>query len=138
MKPWEQEHGRGFDVPSAIEHLVSRKVFIDTSWHNDTAPSFCISDPKNEEYGIRLWVDHPLKSLREMEGQRFGVTLGEFGTEADDEISTDELEEALVQVFEWAKDARFDGTEIRKQPWWDDEAAPFELMQEFIEHWTRR
>lgn len=138
MKQWEKEHGAGYDVPAIVQYLVDRKVLEDISWHNDTAPSFAIADPEKEDFGIRLWVDHPIKSMRELEGQRFGVQLGMFSSESEDEISTDELEEALTKLFEYAKNPRFAGTSIRKQKWWDDELEPFELTAEFLSDYSRR
>lgn len=132
MKQWEKEHGPEYDVPSIVQALVDRKVLEDISWHNDSAPSFAILDPNNEDYGIRLWVEHPIKSRREMEGPRFGVQLGELASEADDEISTDDLEEALTKVFQYALDRRFQDTAIRDQRWWDDTADAHELMHEFL------
>lgn len=127
---WQREHGSEYDVPSLVETLVHMGIMEDSSWHNETAPSFTIVDPTSEERGIRLWVDHPLVSMRE--GERFGVQLGEFSSESEQEIGTDELEEALIKVFDFARDPRFEGAAIRKQPWWDDTAEGSELFHEFL------
>jgi hypothetical protein len=132
MKQWEKEHGPEYDIPSLIGHLVEKKVLQDISWHNDSAPSFAILAPNNEEYGIRLWVDHPIKSMRETENERFAVQLGQLGSESDEEISTDDLETALTKIFDFARAKRFEDAEIRKQRWWDDTAEGFELAHEFL------
>lgn len=138
MKKWEAEHGKGYDVPSVIDHLVSRKVLVDSSWHNDAAPSFMIVDPKREDYGLRIWVDHPLNSMREVRGMsRFMLQDGPFGSEPDYELESDDLEEILIKLFERAGDDRYARTAIRKQGWFV-EGEPDETMKEFIQVWTDR
>lgn len=129
---WQRELGSEFDVPSLVETLVRMGVMEDSSWHNDSAPSFTIVDPTAEDRGIRLWVGHPIKYMREGEEQRFGVQLGELSSEPEQDFATDELEEALTKLFEYAKDPRFEGTAIRKQLWWDDTAEGSELLHEFL------
>lgn len=138
MRQWEAEHGKGYDVPSVIDYLVDRKVLQDFSWHNDMAPSFAIQDPKKEEYGLRIWVDHPLGSLREVPGgKRFMLQEGEFGSEHDFELESDDLEEILIELFKRAGDERYSRAAIRKQSWFDPQ-DPDESMKYFIEEWTGR
>ncbi len=134
MNQWQKEQGIEYDVPDIVQYLADAKVLEDVSWHNDACPSFVIMDPHHEDYGIRLWVDHPLLSLREGEGKRFGVQLGEMAGEADDEIQTDDLEEALVKILNLAKDPRFNDAVIRTQPWWSDELSALELMEGFRDY----
>lgn len=134
MRKWEKEQGIEYDVPDIVQYLADTKALEDDSWHNDGCPSFVIMDSSQEDYGIRLWVDHPLLSLREGEGKRFGVQLGEMAGEYDDNMETDDLEEALVKIFELAKDPRFEGAQIRTQPWWSEELSAPELMKEFRDH----
>ena len=137
MKPWQKEHGFDYDIPAAVEFLVDKKVLEDVSWHNDTAPSFHIADPNQDNYGIRLWVDHPFSGNRDRdEGHRFAVQLGEFSGESDDEIETSELQDALTRLFKYALDSKFDGTEIRSQPWWEEGLDPSELFSAFKDYYA--
>jgi hypothetical protein len=92
---WEYEHGDAFAVPSVI---TSDPQLVDVSWHNDVSPAFCLkgtaADPP-----ARLWVDHPVPSLREFadagadEG-RYLVT-GVDGTFEEAFYRGDDVEEAI-------------------------------------------
>jgi hypothetical protein len=135
---WQREKGSEFDVPSLVENLVAMGVLEDTSWHNDSCPSFVVVNPGLEDLGIRLWVDHPIKSRREGEGERFGVQLGEFTSEPEKDFGTGELEEALAKLFDFARDPRFENAPIRRQPWWDESAEGSELLHEFLQSLARR
>ncbi len=137
-KQWEVEHGKDYDVPSVIDRLVSKKILEDHSWHNDMAPSFMIMDPKNEDYGLRIWVDHPLQSMREVPGtKRFMLQEGEFSSEVDFELETDDLEELLIQLFSRASSERYSAAAIRKQKWFI-EGEPDETMKWFVQDFVSR
>lgn len=92
---WKSEHGLDYEVPGLIDFMVKEGILEDVSWHNDVMPSFKISDPANEEYWVRLWVDHPVAHRRETGGHRFVVSKGMYGGEYDFEYETDDLEDAV-------------------------------------------
>ena len=59
--------------PTILRDLIVRS-FTDTSWHNDTCPSF-FRDLSGGN-ALRLWVDYRTKSLSETpDGPRFGLSL---------------------------------------------------------------
>jgi len=124
---WKAEHGGDFEVPGVVEFLVKKGILEDQSWHNDASPSFAVADPKREEYGVRLWVDHPITSMRENLGKRFVVTEGEFGTESDFELETDDLEEALLETLKRLK--KYIPDKI------DDD--PEYMLTELLEEWAK-
>ncbi len=137
-KQWEAEHGKSYDVPAIIDRLVSKKILEDHSWHNDTAPSFMILDPKNEDYGLRIWVDHPLKSMRESSWNgRFALQEGVFSSESDFDFETDDLEELLLKLFERVSADRYEHTPIRKQDWFMV-GDPEQTMKWFVEDFVSR
>lgn len=100
---WKHEHGLEYEVPGLIDFMVKAGILEDFSWHNDSMPSFAVKDPEKEEYGVRIWVAHPLKSSREDQGgKRFHVQEGEFVSESYWELDTDDLEEAIISLLERA------------------------------------
>jgi hypothetical protein len=102
---WLGEHGPEYEVPGLIQFMVKEGILQDLSWHNDTCPSFAILDPKNEDRGVRMFVDHPVKGRREFpEWGRFIVQLGELSGKPDFELETDDLETALLALLAHAKD----------------------------------
>lgn len=138
VKSWEAEHGKGYEIPHTIDWLVNRKVLVDSSWHNDMSPSFMIPDPVKEDYGLRIWVDHPIHSLREVPGtKRFMLQEGEFTSEADFEFETDDLEELLLKLFERAGGARYEHTKIHEQEWFSP-SEPRETLHELIQALNKR
>jgi hypothetical protein len=98
---WKTEHGEDFEVPGIIDFMVKKEILEDASWHNDTMPRFEVRDPKDEESGVFLWVDHPIGSERETgrEGKRYMIQAGEFSSDMEFELETDDLEEALTAVL---------------------------------------
>lgn len=96
---WRHEFGVDYEVPSFLSFLAKKKVLQDTSWHNDIMPSFSlyreIGDHSDE---VRLWVDHPFKSRRETQGQRYGVVVNEDQNQVF-ESNTDDLDDALAVLF---------------------------------------
>ena len=125
---WKAEHGLDFEVPGAILHLVKKGVLKDFSWHNDVAPSFGLALPDRDDYGLRIWVDHPIKSLRETMGLRYLVQEGEFGSEADFEEATDDLEEALRLFF---------GRLAKYAPDYPDIEDPDYALEQLVEAWRK-
>lgn len=133
---WRREHGEQYEVPGLIQYLVRRRVLEDSSWHNDVAPSFRLVDPANEEYGITLWVDHPVKSMRETGGKRFVVVEGELISEREFELETDDLEEALETFFDRAFGPRFREHPLMRM----DETDPGNeggTLEAFVHSWLR-
>lgn len=102
------EFGSRYEIPGFIEYLVKEHYLDDMSWHNDISPSFGIMNDiagtKGNPHGtsqneIRIWVEHPLKSRREFQGERFTVTYALDGDQTED-YSFDELEDALKKLLE--------------------------------------
>lgn len=132
---WKEEHGGGYDVPAFIEWLVLKGVLVDNSWHNDSSPRFDVVG-KSETHGVTLWVEHPLQSMRESLEKRFLATEGEFVSGADEELLTDDLEEALRFVFEhMGKYLVEPHPYLRK---FDMELSGEELLQDVIDDWKER
>lgn len=95
--------------------------FEDTSWHNNSAPSF-----ENRELRLSIWVDYADESLREFEGgQRFSVNCtDEEGAPLTDEpnLTTDDWSavEAMIAaegfalvLQEWLTEAEL--AEVRRR-----------------------
>jgi hypothetical protein len=108
---WKDEFPLDYEIPGLIEFMVKEGVLQDISWHNDVMPSFSVPDPKREDYGVRLWVDHPVAFERETGGRRFGVVKGPYGSENDFEYDTDDLEDA-INAFLRQANAYFDPDKI--------------------------
>ena len=96
--------GGVFEIPGFIIDLVDHNVIKDFSHHHDASPSFGFDHPDSETE-VRLWVDHPMESLRETGGTRFVVSTGGLGG-PDNSWEFDELEAALEKLFEEIADAR--------------------------------
>jgi hypothetical protein len=93
---WINQFGAAYAVP--VEITKHPRLLHDTSWGNDTTPSFHFPSGGG---GIRLWVDHPNPEEREVpENKRFGAALytlddGEIGEYVRDLFETDDLALAL-------------------------------------------
>lgn len=97
---WQSEHGKSFDVPA---NILAAAGLVDQSWHNDICPCFCW--PWDDQQDLRLWVDHPDNDQREMPGgKRFMVGRGYDGGHPNkfEQFDTDDLNEALAKMKEWA------------------------------------
>ena len=130
---WKSEFPESYDVPSLIEKFVRKGLMDDFSWHNDMSPSFAVKDPKSEDRGIRIWVDHPIASAREVPGgERFMLQEGEFGSEHEQEFNSDDLEEILIKLFEWLNKGQYNRSNFRSQKWWV-KGEPDETMKELIQ-----
>lgn len=64
------------EVPEVAELLA--RGFVDTSWHNDSAPTFVSRDMT-----LRVWIEHAEPSLREFgeNAPRFAIERGDFNPE---------------------------------------------------------
>lgn len=80
------------EFPGYDDELVFPKGWNDTSWHNDTCPSFSYPALSGEE--IRIYCDYADPKLREIEGKRFNVTMDD-GIVFKDLAGFDTLKEAL-------------------------------------------
>jgi len=99
---WRSEFGSDWAVPQEIDALVSSGQLEDSSWHNDTSPSFRRTTPEQDGSIKMLWVDHPDPDQREMYGTRFGVMLldKEYNPLYEDHtLETDNLNEALTELM---------------------------------------
>lgn len=70
--------------------------FIDTSWHNNTCPSFT-----SDELGLEVWVDYLDPSQREYGPKypRFNVSPQDHGVECSgDSLQTDDWVEVLAFI----------------------------------------
>ena len=96
---WIAEFGEAYAVPPEVIEMVTEGELEDNSWHNDTCPSF-MSIPTGR---YTLWVDHPVREEREMEGLRFAVTLNTYAADSDgSEDKTfydgDDIGEAIAEL----------------------------------------
>lgn len=102
IRTWQNEFDGSYAVPGEISRLVRAGILQDTSWHNNTAPSFDHWNPR-EEAGFSLWVEHPSMDNRECRhGERFTVVRlvsegedGSYGMADDDQFmfATDSVSE---------------------------------------------
>lgn len=90
---WESEQGLVYEVPKFVLFLVKKGILQDSSWHNNTAPSFGVYDEKTDK-SVVLWTDHPIKDRRENMGARFMVQVGD-----EMEAEVDDLQTALERLF---------------------------------------
>lgn len=148
---WVAEFGREYEIPTIVDWMVRQGILEDMSWHNDAMPSFGLVDPANDEYGIRLWVDHPLRALREFQqSTRFVVEEGVFISESDYEHTTDDLQDALMKLVARALQPRYKDHPFRRLPWvdpevvrrktgkeWSPRGLSEQVVSEMIEEWRR-
>jgi hypothetical protein len=98
---WRHEHGSEYAVPEEVLSLVEEGKLFDWSYHNDTCPKFCTTDPSaaiGEKPGRALWVEHPDPERREDE-VRYCVQNTVDGFCTSPILSTDDLSEALSVLF---------------------------------------
>ncbi len=93
---------RLMDMPEEIRAAVLEGWLGDTSWHNDSMPSF-------EAHGLRLWTDFKEGRLREFkEGKRFSASR------SDDESNTPLVEFEEERRVEAALELmRFAGVDVK-------------------------
>ena len=128
--------GGVFEIPGFVIHLVDKNVIKDFSHHHDASPSFGFHDSDSDSE-VRLWVDHPIQSLRENVGGRFIVSTGGSGG-ADDSWEFSELEAALEKLFDEISDARDESKPSPLDPEdpWSDPNYYLKALQE--EYWRSR
>lgn len=101
-RSWETEFGLEFEVPKQVLDLVERGLLVDTSWHNDAAPTFALPDGADGKYAA-LWVDHPVSAQREFpEWKRFRVCHGPCSSERGQgrpDFETDDVDEAIAELM---------------------------------------
>lgn len=92
---WVSEFGTSYAVPAEVSNKL-----LDQSWHNDVAPSFTHADaPPDDDFDLRLWVEHPEPSMREYEGfARYAVTDHRDPDRQVAFIETDDLAAALAEM----------------------------------------
>lgn len=97
QRNWEK-HFPDFDVPRLVDFLVDKGVLIDNSEDGDDGPNF---NPR-ELPSTTLFVNHPLRSMRDVEDDRmrFVILRHDDAGDVDQKYDTDDLEEALIRVFE--------------------------------------
>ena len=100
---FEREFGRSYRIPKAILKMVNTGELVDTSWHNDSCPTF--TTPLTPVGSVSLWVNHPNPRTRQIEYhadaddaphiERYGV--GVNGTCGDIvwDMPTDDLRTAI-------------------------------------------
>ena len=87
---WQQEFP---DYPLADMPAVPAG-FEDTSWHNDTCPSF-----RDDELGVVIFVDYADPEKRELHGKRFLIARQPDPADTLQEIiSTDDWAEILTAI----------------------------------------
>jgi hypothetical protein len=136
---WHAEFGPSYEVPEFLPFLARKKVLEDTSWHNDISPSFSVyREIGDRTHEVRLWVDHPFKSRREVGGERYVVVVNENGDQVF-ESHTDDLDEAMETLFnklsEWYRNQRVGVLEWRPvsaSPWDDPVEYYNELKEEYL------
>lgn len=75
-------------------------TFSDTSWHNDTCPSFT-----SDALGLIVWIDYSNPDDREFpDGPRFGLMEQQNGCELGcGLLETDDWDEVLTFIANWRK-----------------------------------
>ena len=68
---WQEEHGDA-QLPEWVDTLVDAGLLIDTSWHNDSCPSFQIRSDGIMDAST-LWIDYPMPEERDCGGSRFFI-----------------------------------------------------------------
>lgn len=109
MPHWESAFGHDFEVPGFVRFLIQKKILEDTSWGNDTAPSFGVWDPTGDRHVV-LWVDHPVQRRRQDKNDKRFLIQEEY----EIRFSSDDLDAALEALF--AALGRFYGSERPKGP----------------------
>lgn len=132
---WISEFGREYEIPGIVDWMARQGVVEDISWHNDVMPSFALTDPADDGYGVRIWIDHPIRLMRETgASNRFTVQEGPLISESDFERSTDDLQDALGFFFERALRPRYRTHPFRGLPWVMSEAPATSAAEEWSPH----
>lgn len=97
---YEKEGFSGYQVSREILKLVKEGVLEETSWKNDTAPSF--GTRLKDGTLLRLWAEHPNKARREGSPFRYSVHVqDDFGDPPHEMVvETDDVEEAIFAILD--------------------------------------
>ncbi len=102
MRNWEKRFP-SFDVPRLVDYLVDKGHLVDDSQDDDDAPNFYLKPGQGEKSEASLFVNHPLRSMRDGvddDRMRFVILTRDANGDFDKKFETDDLEEALIRVFE--------------------------------------
>jgi len=96
---WQAQFGEALNPGREVRDAVAAGDMTDTSWGNDTCPSFtrwqdCTA--RNDHPKIVLWVEHPNPDNREFAGPRYTVVAVLTDAVAEPLIQTDRAEVALA------------------------------------------
>jgi len=98
---WQEEHGDA-QLPEWVDMLVDAGLLIDTSWHNDSCPSFQIRSGGIMDAST-LWIDYPLPEQRENDGPRFYICPPYDDEQAGNIVwESDSEQDALRYLANWA------------------------------------
>ncbi len=90
-RTWLNQFGAEYQIPQAILNLPG---LVDLSWGNDSCPRFTLKryDQGSDEPLLSLWVEHPDRTLREVDcANRYLVTTDDSQVIYDG----DDINEAL-------------------------------------------
>ena len=108
QRTWKNQFGEKYNPGAAVATLVESGILTDSSWGNDTCPSF--TRWRNAEHDedtprVVLWVEHPAPDSRENAGPRFTV-IAYASSDANPDIlvAADSVEVAIAVFFahRWA------------------------------------
>ncbi len=107
-------HPEFSDFPLADMPLPMPPGFHDSSWHNDTCPSY-----SNENYSIRIWINYVDPALREFgfEGARFAAYVETEDGDSPLIAASDNWHVILDAVAEYQAQAPLTGTCRNGKPW---------------------
>lgn len=96
-KKYKQEFG-DHTIPKWVAMLVEDGFLIDTSWHNDSTPSFSIFED-DETVGLRLTIDDADKTIREFPDQgRFVISIKDIDGVAYEGDDQQEVADILLKT----------------------------------------
>jgi hypothetical protein len=116
------EFDRCYAVPARFKALANCHILDDTSWHNDTCPSF---GADAETISLRIWCDHPNPANREMPGmKRFMVEQFPRDNNLETKIifETDSEEEIVRFVEDW----------VSQNAYWHGEVTDITSAHKFL------
>lgn len=74
LPQWIQAFGQAYEVPP---FFTDERRLADTSWSNDSCPSFTHANLAQYAVHLIFWCDHPVHEARDNpEGERFTCTIG--------------------------------------------------------------
>lgn len=128
---YKTEGFEDYDVPAIVQFLVKEGVLEDISFKQDTSPRFFLRDNDGADTGISLWIQHPLRGMREADNDegRFLVEEGDL-EKPGKTFDTDDLEEALSRILEFvAKDPDLYSEAMEGQGWWNPKDIPSSIVE---------